>query len=101
MYVVLVVGFKLIVFGVIFEVLGGLEELDLWMTFGPQGDPLDVQGPFYMDLGCHYGGLHFTRIQAVGLGTPLDRALGNDFSIHALEREKPYNFMLLSFKIKD
>ncbi len=84
---------------------------DLGMPFGIPGDPLEVQGPFYMDLGCHSG----------GLGTPFrdkDRALGHDFSIHALgvvpgccfngfmvgqgalEREKPCEFMVLSFKIK-
>ena len=46
-------------FGVIFEVLGvpcGALG-DLWITFGLPGDPLEVQGPFYMDLGCHSGGL--------------------------------------------
>ena len=78
------------------------------MTFGPPGDPLEVQGQFYKDLGCHYG----------GLGAPLldkDCALDHDFSIHALgvvpggsfngfmvgqgalEREKPCKFIAFAF----
>ena len=47
------------------------------MIFGPPGEPLEVQGPIYMDLGCHYG----------GLGAPFldkDRVLDHNFSIHAL-----------------
>ena len=84
---------------------------DFWMTFGPPGRPLEVQGQFYIDLGCHYGGLG-------ALFSDEDRAAGHDFSIHAfgvvlgciflgfmigqggLEHEKPCKFIVMSFKIK-
>ena len=46
-------------FGDIFEVLEVPEGAfgGLWETFGSPGGSLVVQGPFFIDLGCHCGGL--------------------------------------------
>ena len=47
------------------------------MPCGLAGHPLGVQGQFYMNSGCHYGGLAAPFLDE-------DRALDHDFSIHAL-----------------
>ena len=79
---------------------------DFWMTFGPPGYPLEVQGRFYIDFGCDHG----------VLGAPFldeDRTLCHDFTIDAfgavpvwiflgfmisqgdLEHKKPYKYIIL------
>ena len=82
---------------------------ELWVVSGrpldPQGSPLVVQSPFFIDLGCHFGGLG-------ALFPDKNHDLGNEFSIHAsrivsggilldlwsskgtLGHEKPYKFIV-------